>query len=511
MRFYGSIVESSEDAIISKSLDGIIQSWNSGAERLFGYTSDEAIGQSIKLIIPPELIHEEQMILLRPCRGERIEHFETIRVAKDGRRLEISVTISPVQDATGRIVGASKIARDITARKKNEAALVALKDAIEDADLRKNEFLATLAHELRNPLAAVCNSLQLLALDDSLSPTVVQIREIMDQQSRQMVRLVDDLLDASRISRGQIELRREVIELASVVGVAVQTARSYVDKAKHRLAITLPARPVILNVDPIRLAQVLGNLLWNAAKYTPPGGQIWLAAQVVNDGVKLSVRDTGIGINADVLPRIFDMFMRVDTSKAHAIGGLGVGLALARKLIDMHDGRIEVVSEGEGKGSEFVVWLPASCLCKQSPATEPREAHKSGVRSAPLRILVVDDTFSAAFVLSRLLEKLGHEVETAVDAMAAIEVVVKSKPDVVFSDIGMPGINGYELARRLKKMPEMDGAMLVALTGYGQDSDRLDSDLAGFDRHLVKPVSMQALRDLLHDYCGLTTDSELQA
>ncbi len=509
--FLGSIVESSEDAIISKSLDGIIHSWNMGAERLFGYTSDEAIGHSIKLIIPPELIHEEQMILSRLGKGERIEHFETTRVAKDGRRLEISVTISPVRDANGRIVGASKIARDITARKKDEAALVALKDALEDADLRKNEFLAMLAHELRNPLAAVCNSLQLLALDDSLSPTVVQIREIMDQQSRQMVRLVDDLLDASRISRGQIELRREVVELASVVGVAVQAARSYVDKAKHRLAITLPTRPVILNVDPTRLAQVLGNLLCNAAKYTPPGGQIWLSAQVVNDGVKLSVRDTGIGINADVLPRIFDMFMRVDTSKANAIGGLGVGLALARKLIDLHDGHIEVVSEGEGKGSEFVVWLPASSLCKQSPATKPREAHKSGVRSAPLRILVVDDTYSAAFVLSRLLEKLGHEVETAVDAMAAIEVVVRSKPDVVFSDIGMPGINGYELARRLKKMPEMDGAMLVALTGYGQDSDRLDSDLAGFDRHLVKPVSMQALRDVLHDYCALTTDSDLQA
>ena len=277
---------------------------------------------------------------------------------------------------TGRIVGASKIARDITARKESEAVLVALKDALQDADLRKNEFLATLAHELRNPLAAVCNSLQLLALDDSLSPTVVQIREIMDQQSKQMIRLVDDLLDASRISRGQIELRREVVELASVVGVAVQASRSYIDKAKHQLAITLPTKPVMLNADPIRLAQVLGNLLCNAAKYTPPGGQIWLSAQVVNDGVKLSVRDTGIGIKADVLPRIFDMFMQVESSKANAIGGLGIGLALAKKLVDLHDGRIEVVSEGEGKGTEFIVWLPASSLRKQSRATKPREAHK---------------------------------------------------------------------------------------------------------------------------------------
>ena len=508
--FLGSIVESSDDAIISKSLDGIIQSWNKGAERLFGYSPVEAIGQSIKMIIPPELMHEEHMILSRLGKGERIEHYETTRVAKDGRRIEISVTISPVRDGTGRVVGASKIARDITARKESEAVLVALKDELQVADLRKNEFLATLAHELRNPLSAVCNSLQLLALDDSLSPTVDQIREIMDQQGKQMIRLVDDLLDASRISRGQIELRREDVELASVVSVAVQTSRPYIDKAKHQLAITLPKKPVVLNADPIRLAQVLGNLLCNAAKYTPPGGQIWLSARVVNDGVELSVRDTGIGIRADVLSRVFDMFMQVESSKANPIGGLGIGLALAKKLVDLHDGRIEVLSEGEGKGTEFVVWLPASSLRKQSRATKPREARKVGITSSPLRILVVDDTYAAAFVMSRLLEKLGHEVETAADAMAAIEAVIRSKPDVVFSDIAMPGINGYELARRLKQMPEMDGVLLVALTGYGQDTDRVDSDVAGFDRHLVKPVSLQALQDLLNDHGALMTNSALQ-
>ena len=507
--FLGSIVESSDDAIISKSLDGVIQSWNVGAERLFGYSSVEAIGQSIKMIIPPELIHEERIILSRLCNGERIEHYETTRVAKGGRRIEISVTISPVRDGTGQIVGALKIARDITSRKENEAALVALKNELEDAHLRKNEFLATVAHELRNPLAAVCNSLQLLALDDSLSPTVDQIREIMDQQNKQMIRLVDDLLDASRISRGQIELRQEVVELASVVGVAVQASRPYIDKAKHQLAITLPTKPVVLNVDPIRLAQVLGNLLCNAAKYTPPGGQIWLSARVANEGVELSVRDTGIGIRADVLPRIFDMFMQVESSKADSIGGLGIGLALAKKLVDLHDGRIEVLSEGEGKGTEFVVWLPASSLRKQPRAIKPRESSKVGLSSSPLRILVVDDTYAAAFVMSRLLEKLGHKVETAADAMAAIAAVIRSKPDVVFSDIAMPGINGYELAHRLKQMPEMKGVLLVALTGYGQDTDRLDSEVAGFDRHLVKPISFQALQDLLNDHGTLVTNSRL--
>ncbi len=508
--FLGAIVESSEDAIISKSLDGVIQSWNVGAERIFGYSSVEAVGQSIKIIIPPELIHEERLILSRLCNGERIEHFETTRVTKHGKRIEISVTISPVRDGTGKIVGASKIARDITARKESEAALVALKNELEVADIRKNEFLATLAHELRNPLAAVCNSLQLLALDDSLSPTVGQIREIMDQQGKQMVRLVDDLLDASRISRGQIELRREDVELASVVGVAVQSARPCIDKAKHQLAITLPTKPVVLHADPIRLAQVLGNLLGNAAKYTPPGGQMWLSAQVVDDGVEFSVRDTGVGIKADVLPRIFDMFMQVESSKADSIGGLGIGLALAKKLVDLHNGRIEVVSEGEGKGTEFVVWLPASSLRKPSRAIKPRESRKVGISSSPLRILVVDDAYAAAFVMSRLLEKLGHEVETAADAMAAIEAVIRSKPDVVFSDIAMPGINGYELARRLKQMPEMDGVLLVALTGYSQVADRLDSDVAGFDRHLVKPISLLELQNLLNDHGTLKTNSALQ-
>jgi PAS domain S-box-containing protein len=505
--FLGAIVESSEDAIIRKSLDGVIQSWNVGAERLFGYSAVEAIGESIMIIIPPELIHEERLILSRLCKGERIEHFETTRVTKDGKRIEISLSISPVRDGTGQIVGASKIARDITARKQGEAVLIALKDELQDADLRKNEFLATLAHELRNPLAVVCNSLQRLALDDSLNSTADQVREIMDQQCKQMIRLVDDLLDASRISRGQIELRREVIELASVVHDAVQASRSYIDKAKHQLAITLPAEPVVLNADPIRLGQVLGNLLCNAAKYTPPGGQIWLSAQVTNDGVRLSVRDTGIGIRADVLPQIFDMFMQVGSSKGGAIGGLGVGLALARKLVELHDGRIEVLSEGEDQGTEFVVWLPTSCLRKQSRATNSREARKVDSTPFPLRILVVDDNYAVVVALRLLLEKLGHEVETAADAMAAIEAVIRSKPDVVFSDIAMPGINGYELARRLKQMPEMAGVLLVALTGYGQDTDRLASDVAGFDRHVVKPIGLQALQDILNEQDSLKINS----
>lgn len=494
----GTIVESSDDAIVSKTLEGVIQSWNAGAERLFGFSPEEAIGQSITIIVPPEKLDEERLILSRLRKGDRIKHYETVRLAKDGRRLEISVTISPIRDSAGRIIGASKIARDITARKETEAALVALTDALQDADRRKNEFLAMLAHELRNPLAAVCNSLQLLCLDDSLSPSVVKIRTIMEQQSKQMVRLVDDLMDASRISRAKIELRRETTDLASVVASAVQTARPLIDDAGHQLSISLPSKPVVLDADPVRLAQVVGNMLCNAAKYTPPGGQIWLTGRRAVGGVELSVRDTGIGMDAEMIPRVFEMFMQIESSNSRAQGGLGLGLALTKKLVELHGGRIEAISQGAGQGSEFRVWLPVSRFRNKQHVSGIAPAANGRKTPTPLRILVVDDTNAAAFVLSSLLTKLGHHVETARDATSAISAARRQRPDIVFSDIVMPDVDGYQLARRLRQMPEMAGVMLVALTGCGQESDRRQAVDAGFDRHLIKPVSVDDLQELLH-------------
>ncbi|MEX2307506.1 MAG: PAS domain S-box protein [Pirellulales bacterium] len=491
-----AIVESAEDAIISKTLDGVIRSWNAGAERLFGYSANEAIGQSITLIIPPERLDEEQLILSRLRRGERIEHYETVRMSKDGQRFDISLTISPIQDLTGRIIGASKVARDITTRKQSEATLVALKNQLEEAHQRKDEFLAMLAHELRNPLAVIDNSLQLLRLDDSLSPSVEKLREIMEQQTNHLTRLVEDLLDASRITRGSIELRWEAVDLASVVANAVQTARPLIDDAGHQLAVALPPTPVILNADPVRLTQVLGNLLTNAAKYTPHGGQIWLTGRRKDGGAQLSVRDTGLGIPADMLPHIFDMFAQVESSLSRARGGMGLGLALAKKLVELHGGRIEVHSAGHGKGSEFVVWLPTAVSAQlYDPCRAPVLNRTSA--AAPRKVLVVDDMNAAAFVLSSLLTKLGHHVETARHAAAALEAVDQQRPDIVFSDIGMPDIDGYELARRLRQMPELAGVVLVALTGYGQERDRQKTVEAGFDYHLVKPVSLDALQDLL--------------
>jgi PAS domain S-box-containing protein len=490
----GAIVESSDDAIVSKTLDGIIQSWNSGAERLFGFRADEAIGRPITIIIPPERLHEEQDILSRLCRGERIDHFETRRLAKDGRLLEISVTISPVRDSSGRIIGASKIARDISAQKNSEAALVAMKNALQDADQRKDEFLAMLAHELRNPLAAICNSLQLLSLDDSLSAPSAKVRDIMEQQTKLMMHLVDDLLDSSRISRGKIELKREPIDLASVVAGAVHTAKPFLEAAGHRFAASLPSTPIILDADGMRLSQVLGNLLCNAAKYTPPSGQVWLTARRTLEGVEISVRDDGIGIEPDKLPHVFDMFMQANSSKSRSYSGLGLGLALAKKLVELHGGQIEGRSAGEKEGSEFIVRLPEALICTP---TRPRASRAKITQvQSPRRILVVDDMRDAAFVLSALLQKLGHQVETARDAIAAIGAVPRFRPEVVFSDIAMPGTDGYELAKQLRQLPEMSGVLLIALSGHAQESDRQKAFDAGFNHYLVKPVSIDALREL---------------
>ena len=347
-----AIVESSQDAIISKTLQGVIQTWNAGAERLFGYRAEEAVGRSITLIIPRDRHSEETEILARIARGERIEHYETIRVSKDGREIEISLTISPVRDADGNIIGASKVARDITERRQ---ALQALKDA----DRRKDEFLALLAHELRNPLAPLRNGLELMRLASDNPEIVAKTWDMMDRQLSHMVRLIDDLLDISRINQNKLELRRAPVLLQEVVDSAVETVQPVLDAARHRLTVSLPAEPVHLDADLTRLSQIFANLLNNSAKYTKPGGDIHLAAALDGLGhVSVEVRDNGIGIPAEALPRIFDMFSQVDRPTERNAGGLGIGLALVKGLVEKHGGTIEAASPGEGQGSTFTVRLP---------------------------------------------------------------------------------------------------------------------------------------------------------
>lgn len=644
-----SIVESSEDAIISKNLEGRILSWNRGAEIMFGFAPQEAIGSSITIIIPPDRYDEEKMILSRLSRGERIEHYETVRLAKDGRRIDISVTISPLRDGTGRVVGASKVARNISLRKQSERDLQLLHDmsvrlaatldlqfileealrtaaeidktnmgilsiyrpdrnhvhlgsslgfdaeylksletsasscsasgmcfqqrrrvVVEDVvadpafaafqnvarrggfrsahstplvtrsgnivgvlttysrqpyrpteramrlidvyarqaadyienvrlyhqlreeDLHKDEFLATLAHELRNPLAPITNALNLLRLSDDLSPAVEHLREIMDQQVAQLNRLVNDLLEVSRIKRDKIELRKEPVELATIMANAVETSRPLIEAEAHQLAITVSPDRMTLDADSVRLTQVISNLLNNAAKYTEPHGQIWLTGQRLGSEIVISVRDTGMGIAPDLLPHVFDMFAQADPTRRNGQGGLGIGLALAKRLVELHGGRIEAHSDGIGRGSEFIIRLPLATLLSRAPAD------RNPSRSLPShRILIVDDVPSALYVLGKLLEKMGQQVRTAENVAEALECARIERPDVILSDIGMPSSNGYELARQLRQDPEMQGVILAALTGYGQESDRQKSKEAGFDYHFVKPVSVEALADLL--------------
>jgi PAS domain S-box-containing protein len=482
-----SIVESSDDAIISKTLDGVIRSWNSGAERLFGYSADEAIGQPITLIIPAERRSEEREILARLARGERIEHFETVRVSKEGRLIDISLTVSPLRDGGGRIIGASKVARDVTPRRRAE-------EALKEADQRKDEFLALLAHELRNPLAPIRNAVEILRAKGPPAPELRWAREVIDRQLEQMTRLVDDLLDVSRITRGKVELRKERIELSMVVGDAIEASRPLIEKWGHELTVTLPPEPVFLDADRTRIGQVLLNLLNNAAKYTDQGGHIWLTGERAGHQVVVRVRDTGVGIAPDMLPGIFEMFRQVDRSLERSRGGLGLGLTLARRLVELHGGTLVAHSPGADQGSEFVVQLPSAAEMVGAP-----RPGGDGTEAAPppCRILVVDDSQDASESLAMLLRIAGNEVRTAQDGLEAVGAAVAFRPDVVLMDIGLPKLNGYAAARRIRELPSSRAMVLIALTGWGQEEDRRRSREAGFDHHMTKPVEFAALRQLL--------------
>jgi PAS domain S-box-containing protein len=483
-----AIVESSEDAIVSKTLEGIILSWNAGAERLFGYTAAEAVGQSINLIIPLERRHEEREVLERLRRGERIDHFETVRVARDGHRIDISLTVSPVRDAMGRVVGASKVARDVTDWKRAQ-------EALRDADRHKDEFLALLAHELRNPLAALRNGLLVVRLSHD-AHTINQSRAMMERQLGLMVRLVDDLLDVSRIGRNKMELRRARVLLTDVLCSAVETARPLIEAGGHELIISLPPDPVHLDADLTRLAQVFCNLLGNSAKYTERGGRIWLTALRRGPDVVVSVRDTGIGIPAEALPRVFDLFSQVDRSIERSTGGLGIGLALVKGLVEMHDGAVTAESAGPGMGSTFTVRLPAAETPTER-ATQDNPAGGSGHGGPKRRILVVDDTRDSASSMAALLKLLGNEVCTARDGVEAVEAAERFRPELVLMDVGMPRLNGYEATRRIREQQWGQSMVIIALTGWGQEGDKARSRAAGCDGHLVKPIILSDLETLL--------------
>jgi PAS domain S-box-containing protein len=661
-----AIVESSDDAIISKNLDGIIVSWNQGAERLYGYTAEEVVGRPLTLLVPPDHPDELPAIMDRLKGGERIEHFETVRLRKDGSRVDVSLTISPVKNAEGKIIGASKVARDITASKRKAEAARFLADAsrllaevmdvsstlqkvarlavpyfadwcavdllepdgslrrlavahvnpakvqlahelqrryppdpkapygvwhmlrtgqselvaeindamiresikdeerlriigdlglksyigvplrvrgktlgvltfiaaesgrrydaadlalaenladragiaienarlygeLREADRHKDEFLAMLAHELRNPLAPICNSLHIMK-QAALGPEMAgRVRDIAERQVQHMARLLDDLLDVARISRGRIALRQEVVDMASVVQRTVEAARPLLEGRHHQVTVSLPPEPVRVRGDAARLEQVLTNLLNNSAKYTDPGGHISLTVQREGGEAVLRVRDTGIGIAPEMLPRIFDLFVQAERRLDRSQGGVGIGLTLVKKLVELHGGTIQAFSPGLGKGSEFVVRLPH--FSGERGHGTRRGEDGEGVRAAPPRhrVLVVDDNVDAADSLAILLRLKGQDVRVAHDGVAALETAGEFRPTIVFLDIGMPGMDGYEVCQRLRHQSGKDSPLIVALTGWGQEEDRRRSQEAGFDLHFIKPVEPDALHKLLED------------
>lgn len=408
-----------------------------------------------------------------------------LRALRHGRTIWVIARGTAVRDDEGRVVGLRGTLQDITERK-------LIEEALREADARKDEFLATLAHELRNPLAPIRNGLAILRVTDPGSGAGVRARELMERQLSYLVRLVDDLLDVSRVSQGKVVMKKEVTSLQAVVDLALETSRPLIDAGGHQLTVHLPAEPILLQVDPTRVAQVVSNLLNNAAKYTPHGGHVTLrASRLAADRVQLAVQDDGLGIPAHMLDQVFELFTQVGTALDRSQGGLGVGLSLAKRLVELHGGRIRAESGGAGQGSTFFVELPV--LQQPAPVLQQRETGGDLPAATGKRILVVDDNRDAAETLSMLLGFDGHEVQVAHTGADAVEIATRERPDVVFLDIGLPDINGYQVARRLRSARELDGVLLVALTGWGAEADQQRARAAGIDLHLTKPVRPEDL------------------
>ena len=626
-----AIVHTSQDAIVGKTLDGIIRSWNQGAEQIFGWKAAEIIGKPVTTLIPPERHDEERQILSRLAKGLRIEHFETVRVTKDGRRLDVSLTISPIRNAEGVIIGASKIARDVTPqrravaevelgairlqlaleaarlgdwswdiasdvltmsaraaalfgispgpnltwthlqqlihpddrertnlavqqavatradyemeyrvrpagsqdrwilakgraqyspidgspqsmfgvvqditdRKRLEHELITKAEQLAELDRQKDDFIALLAHELRNPLAPIRNGLHVMRLAGDDVQKITAAREVMNRQLLHMVRLIDDLLDISRMKRSKLHLQKQRVLLSEVVANAVEVVRPAIDAAGHQLTVSLPQLPIELDADLTRIAQVLSNLLANSAKYTEPGGHITLTAAMQGPSVVITVKDDGIGIPQEALPTVFEMFAQVNRRIEQVTGGLGIGLALVKGLVEAHGGGVSAHSAGPGKGSTFTVRLPV--LPPQAPRLEAEPQLRERAPARRLKVLVADDNHDGASSMAELLEMLGHEAKLAHDGEEAVALAGQFHPDLILMDVGMPRLNGLEAARRIRGEAWGQTVAIYALTGWGKETDRQRSREAGCDGHLVKPVGITALEELISEIAAVPT------
>jgi PAS domain S-box-containing protein len=487
---YALLMECVADyAIFLMNADGRVAAWNLGAERLFGYREKEALGLPFDRFFVPEDV--ERGVPQKELRAA-VQHGragdDKWHLRKDGTRFWVSGSTTALRDDDGNLRGFAKVTRDRTEQR--------------EAQRRREEFLAVLAHELRGPLAPVRNAVEVLRLAGPSGGQAGAAREMIERQVAHMTRLVDDLLDVTRVTQGKVTLKKERVEVATVVAQAVEAVRPLVDARRQTLDVALePALRV--EADPTRLAQVVTNLLTNASKYSPEGaGRIRVEADGAPGlpagpgGVTLVVSDNGMGISAEMLPRVFDLFMQADRAVQQSQGGLGVGLTLVKRLVELHGGAVEARSEGPGRGSEFVVRLPAAEVPAPAPSAPSR--HAADAPAVRRRVLVVDDNADAADSLATLLRMKGHEVRSVHEGAAVLEAARAFAPDVVLLDIGLPGaLTGYDLAPRLRQLPGLESVLLVALTGYGQEEDRRRAADAGFDAHLVKPANFDELQALL--------------
>ncbi|MGA8349182.1 MAG: response regulator, partial [Isosphaeraceae bacterium] len=461
------------DGVVLLDRNGRVVQVNSAMEGMLGKSWNDLSGQEIHnlLSIPP--VPEDSPFLRMLDTAQR----EAVDLTLGDRWLR--VTVDPIRDADGDINGGLCIASDITDRRRLEEELRRRAEELAAADRRKDEFLAMLAHELRNPLAPISNALEAIRLARSNAAATEEALNIARRQIGHMARLLDDLLDVSRFTLGKVHLRKVPVDLTTILRQAVETSRSLIEKNGHELLTSFPAEPVWLDGDPTRLAQIVANLLNNAAKYTDRGGRIALVADREGDEAVVRVRDNGIGLSAEMLPRVFDLFAQADRSLDRSQGGLGIGLTLVRSLVQLHDGNVSVESRGPGQGSEFIVRLPASSRAQSTPVAN-KDATSAVESAYPLlRLLVVDDSQDSARSLARVLKLWGYEVRVAHDGLEAIEAASAEAFDVILLDIGLPGINGYEVAERLRDQFGSARPVLVALTGYGQAEDLARSQSVG--------------------------------
>ena len=482
------------DLIWTNSADGVMDAEQAGWQAFTGQAPDEYRGYGWSAAVHPDDAQPTLDAWSRAVAEKRTFIYEHRVRRHDGEWRLCAVRAVPILCADGRIREWVGVHTDITERRRDEDALRLLTFQLSDADRRKDEFLATLADELRNPLAPIRTGLQLIKLAAGEQTAIEPTRSMMERQVTQMVHLIDDLMDVSRISRGQLELRTQRVALAEVLQSALESSRPLIEQRRHEITVTMPTAPIFVDADMTRLPQVFLNLLNNAAKYGEPGGHIRLDVETVGSDVVVRVTDSGIGIAADQLPRIFEMFTQVDRTLEKSHGGLGIGLALAKRLVEMHGGRVEAHSEGPGKGSEFVVHLPV--VVDELTTLAPSDGDSSPPISS-LRVLVVDDNRDGADSLAGMLRILGHDVRTAYDGQDGVDVASTFRPEVIMLDIGMPKLNGLEACRRMRELSWGTSIVMIALTGWGQDEDRRRSREVGFDHHMVKPVDPHSLLQIL--------------